>query len=231
MSIETIYETLRSAGLTHAGACGLMGNMKAESGMKANIAQRGMTAMSDEQYTAAADAGTISFEYDSVGYGLCQWTFWSRKAGLLKFARAYGVSVGDEAMQVSYCIRELTEEYPSVWRILTTGTDIDACSDIVCTQFERPAVNNLEQRRSYAREFDLRFRGAPDPSAVAQAPAAPLPGTQDDEQDIPQDPSILMLQAILCYNGYETPITGLRSRAFYEKLREFTDDVIRMGGG
>ena len=56
MSARDIYAKLIAAGLTHEGTCGLMGNMQAESGMKSNIVQRGMTALSDEEYTAAAAA-------------------------------------------------------------------------------------------------------------------------------------------------------------------------------
>ena len=112
MSIKTIYKALIDAGLTPEGACGLMGNMMAESSMKADIAQRGMTALSDEQYTAAADAGTIDFVHDAVGYGLCQWTFHTRKAELLAFARARGVSVGDETTQMQFCLRELQKDFP-----------------------------------------------------------------------------------------------------------------------
>lgn len=158
MSTQTIYQALKLAGLTSEGACGLMGNMKAESGMKANIAQRGMTAMSDEEYTAAADAGMINFVKDSVGYGLCQWTYWSRKQGLLDFAKAKHVSVGDEDMQVQYCLKELGE-YPGVLSVLQTSTDLKRCSDIVCTDFERPAVNNLDQRYSFALEFYNMYAG------------------------------------------------------------------------
>lgn len=158
MSTQTIYQTLKLAGLTTEGACGLMGNLKAESGMKSNIAQRGMTAMSDEEYTAAADAGTINFVKDSVGYGLAQWTYWSRKQGLLDFAKAKHVSVGDEDMQVQYCLKELND-YPGVLSVLKTSTDLKRCSDIVCTDFERPAVNNLDQRYSFALEFYNQFQG------------------------------------------------------------------------
>ena len=104
MSNRTIYDALIAAHLTPEGACSVMGNMRAESAMKSNIAQRGMTTMTDEQYTAAADNGTINFTSDSVGYGLCQWTFHTRKAALLAFAHAKGVSVGDEAMQVQYLV-------------------------------------------------------------------------------------------------------------------------------
>ena len=39
MSGMSIYGALVRAGMTAAGACGLMGNMQAESGMKSNIVQ------------------------------------------------------------------------------------------------------------------------------------------------------------------------------------------------
>ena len=158
MSNQTIYQALKLAGLTSEGACGLMGNMKAESGMKSNIAQRGMTAMSDEEYTAAADAGMIDFVNDSVGYGLSQWTCWSRKKGLMDFAKTKHVSVGDEDMQVQYCLKELND-YPGVLSVLKTSTDLKRCSDIVCTDFERPAHNNLDQRYNFALEFYNQFSG------------------------------------------------------------------------
>ena len=54
MSGMSIYGALVRAGMTAAGACGLMGNMQAESGMKSNIVQRGMTALSDGEYTRAS---------------------------------------------------------------------------------------------------------------------------------------------------------------------------------
>jgi len=160
MSNKTIFAILRGAGMTAEGACGLMGNMMAESGMKANIAQRGMTSMSDEQYTAEADSSIIDFTRDSVGYGLCQWTYITRKAALLSFARNRGVSVGDENMQVQFCLRELQQDYPMLMLKLCTSTDIDECADRVCDQYERPAVNNYPVRRQYARDFFNQFCGS-----------------------------------------------------------------------
>ena len=88
MSNKSIYTALRAAGMTAEGACGLMGNMMAESNMRSNIAQRGMTSLSDAEYTRRADAGTLDFVHDAVGYGLCQWTYFSRKQNLLAFARS-----------------------------------------------------------------------------------------------------------------------------------------------
>ena len=207
MSIKTIYKALTDAGMTPEGACGLMGNMMAESAMKADIAQRGMTALTDGQYTAAADAGTIDFTHDAVGYGLCQWTFHTRKAELLAFARARGASVGDETTQIQFCLRELREDFPGVWRVLTGSKDLYECARIVCIQYERPAVNNVDARHAYAQRFLCQLRDEPDPVPV------------------PPDLSVLVLQAVLRGNGYEVEADGRKSAAFFEKLREFTADM------
>ena len=51
MSAQTIYDDLRKAGMTHEGACAMLGNMQCESSLKPNIAQRGMTNPTDAQYT------------------------------------------------------------------------------------------------------------------------------------------------------------------------------------
>ena len=76
MSAQTIFISLINAGMTPAGAAGAMGNADAESALRANNAQDGMTSLSDEAYTAAVDNGTYArFTSDSVGYGLFQWTY------------------------------------------------------------------------------------------------------------------------------------------------------------
>lgn len=150
MSAKTIYDRLINAGMTETGAMAMLCNMYAESGLKANIAQRGMTKLTDEQYTAAADAGTINFVNDAVGYGLCQWTFWSRKKWLLEFCRERGVSAGNEAAQVEFCIAELKTDYPSLWQYLCSTGDLYTAVDRVCREYERPAVNNVDTRYGYA---------------------------------------------------------------------------------
>lgn len=153
MSGMSIYGALVRAGMTAAGACGLMGNMQAESGMKSNIVQRGMTALSDGEYTRRADAGEPDFIRDGAGYGLCQWTYWSRKQALLRFARERGVSVGDEGMQVEFCLSELCGEYPALRRFLCETQDVRAAAERVCREYERPAVNNVDARAAYAARF------------------------------------------------------------------------------
>lgn len=133
------------------------GNMMAESGMKANIAQRGMTSLTDEQYTAAADDGTINFARDGVGYGLCQWTYPTRKAALLKWAKTFGLSVGDEAMQVQFCLKELEKDYPELLDYLRTAKLFSEAAARICTEYERPAVKNIITRTDFANELFMQY--------------------------------------------------------------------------
>lgn len=229
MSNRTIYEALRAAHLTAEGACGLMGNMMAESTMKANIAQRGMTGMSDEQYTAAADNGQINFTDDSVGYGLCQWTYHTRKRALLAFARNCGVSVGDETMQVKFCLRELQQEYPMVMLTLCTSHDLYQCTVDVCTKYERPAVNNIDARYRFAQEFYNEFCGS---GALAAEHAAQAQATQptqltDEQKARFWDLKIAMIQLVMSADGYwsKDNLDGYKSAEFISALRQYTEDM------
>ena len=190
MSYESdreIYLLLIEGGLTPAGAAGSMGNMYAESTLKSNIAQRGMTNLSDEAYTAAVDTHDHGAEYafihDAVGYGLCQWTYYSRKDALLDFAKSKGVSIGDAKMQGEFYLHEL-QSYPGVLYVLTTSDDVKQCSDIVCTEFERPAVNNLDARYRYSMEFYEKFSGVSIPGLTEPSNE---PIYQHDYQEQPSE--------------------------------------------
>lgn len=160
MSYLTMYNSFRAAGMTHAGACGMLANIRAESDGISNIVQRGMQNLSDDAYTAEFDMFPTAKIRDGTGYGLCQWTFWSRKQALYDFAKLNGVSVGNEKMQVQFIIKELkTAEFLSIWKYLCSCTDALKASDMVCTQYEKPAINNLKTRQTYAATFDHDFKG------------------------------------------------------------------------
>ena len=218
MKTKEIYDILRSGGLSHAGALGMIGNMMAEAGpsLPSNIAQRGKTKLSDAQYTAAADNGLIDFVHDAVGYGLCQWTYHSRKQGLLNYARQQGVSVGDGVMQVNYALKELREEYGGIYGVLCNSTSIDDCADVVCTQFERPAVNNLADRRISAHQAEAQL-----------GENTYTPPIKDPVQaTFPPDPSIVMLQLVMQFNGYwDSRPDGHKSKEFFDKLKKFAEDM------
>ena len=156
---EKIYNFLKAQGFTNAGAVGTMANIKAESaGRPDNLQNTGekKLGMTDAEYVAAVDAGTYTnFVRDSHGFGICQWTYWSRKEGLLNCAKARGVSIADLEMQLNFLIEEL-KEYKTLMKLLKTTADMKAASDAFMTQFERPAdqSNTAKNRRaSYAAEF------------------------------------------------------------------------------
>lgn len=48
---------------------------------------------------------------------------------------------------------------------------------------------------------------------------------QEPAPYFPPDLSVMMLQTILCGNGYNVPITGYKSAEFFSVLREFVDDM------
>ena len=216
MSAKTIYDRLRSHGMTIAGACAMLGNMQAESGLKANIAQRGMTTLTDDEYTRQADSYAISqakFVHDAVGYGLCQWTYWSRKKALAEYAHDIGKSVGDEAMQVDFCVGELKASYASLWSFLCTTEVTYEATSRICTEYERPAVNNINARYGFAQKFQSEL-------ADGAAPAT-------DDRDV--DYVILALQSCMAHDGYwpKNRLDGVKTRDFCDKLLEYAQDVGR----
>ena len=84
----------------------MMGNLFAESALSPinlqNTYEKKLR-YSDSTYTIAVDNGTYTnFIKDSAGYGLAQWTFWSRKQNLLNYAKSKGVSIGDLNMQLEF---------------------------------------------------------------------------------------------------------------------------------
>ena len=177
MSNQSIYNMLRTAGMTKEGACAMLGNMAAEAGMRSGNAQD-VYGVVDEDYTAATDAGANSFVTDSIGYGLCQWTLASRKQKLLNYARMQGVSIADESMQVNFCIKELRDDFPDIWQTLTTSHDLLQCTQLVLKVYENPEIKNLGTRMDYAKQAEAYF----DSNLPAQD-ACPIDGPCDQEKE------------------------------------------------
>lgn len=183
---KEIYDALIAGGMTPAGAAGMMGNYRGECAMKSNNLQNTGNSklnMTDAEYTAAVDNGTYTnFAKDGHGYGLAQWTYHTRKAALLAFARQMAKSIGDSMMQVAFTLHEL-KSYPAVLKVLTTTKSVKEASDIVLTQFERPWViiygtdeekeAAKNKRAAFAQEFYDKF-------AVKDEPAAPSIPEQEE---------------------------------------------------
>lgn len=160
-----IWKYLIDKGLSECGAAGLMGNLHAESALMPNNLQNTYSkklGMTDAEYTAAVDSGTYTnFVRDSAGYGLAQWTYWSRKEGLLAFAKAAGKSIGDLGMQLDFLWKELSESYTSVLRTLRSAKTVREASDVVLTKYERPAnqSESVQKKRAQYGETFLEKHG------------------------------------------------------------------------
>ena len=144
MSSKIIWDFLKREGFSDFGVAGLMGNLDAESALRPNNLQDTYSrslGLSDAEYTAKVDNGTYTnFVRDSAGYGLAQWTYWSRKENLLNYAKSKKKSIGDLEMQLEFLVQELKTSYKnSVYNILVNATTVQQASDVVLMNFERPA--------------------------------------------------------------------------------------------
>lgn len=163
---EKIWRYLKSAGLNDFGVAGLMGNLFAESGLNPKNLQNTYEkklGMTDEEYTAAVDSGSYSnFVKDSAGYGLAQWTYWSRKDALLASCKAAGASVGDMDAQLNFLLKELSVGYSGLLSTLKSAPSVREASNAVLLQFERPANQGQsvqEKRASYGQAYYDKFAG------------------------------------------------------------------------
>lgn len=151
---QKIWNFLVDKGCSKAGCAGLMGNLYAESGLRPNNLQNyyeSTLRFSDDTYTAAVDSGAYTnFVRDCAGYGLAQWTYWSRKAALLEFAQAAKTSIGDLETQLNFLWKELAG-YTTVLSTLKTATTVKVASDIVLTRFERPADQSASAKTKRAK--------------------------------------------------------------------------------
>lgn len=133
-----------------------MGNLYAESGLNPKNLQNSYEKklkMSDEEYVAAVNKGKYSkekFVNDSAGFGLAQWTYWSRKQALFEFCKARNESIDSLSTQLDFLYQELTTSYSQVLKILTTATTVLEASNAVLLKFERPSDQSITMQNKRA---------------------------------------------------------------------------------
>lgn len=157
---EKIYNFLYGRIKNAFGVSGLMGNLFAESGLVPTNLQNSFEkklGYTDDTYTTSVDNGDYTnFVHDSAGYGLAQWTYWSRKENLLLFVRSRNQSIGDLESQLEFLYQELSTGYKAVLTKLKAAKSVREASDVVLTQYERPADQSesvKEKRASYGQKY------------------------------------------------------------------------------
>ncbi len=160
----------------HYGVAGLMGNLNAESALRSNNLQNSYEkklGMADAVYTTAVDNGTYTnFVKDSAGYGLAQWTYWSRKEALLKYAQSKNKSIGDFDMQLDFLWKELSESYKGVVTDLKNAKSVLEASNSVLTKFERPADQGTSVQKKRA-EYGQKYYDKYAPKTEDTTPTTP----------------------------------------------------------
>lgn len=154
------------------GTAGMMGNLFAESSLRPENLQNTFEkrlGMSDTQYADAVNNGSYTnFVHDSAGWGLAQWTFWSRKDGLQKLMKQRNKPIYDLNTQLDWLWQELNTSYKGTLNIIKNATTVQQASDEVLVNFEHPgAVDDPNkvgkvkaQRLEYSMIFYNRYSGS-----------------------------------------------------------------------
>lgn len=145
VTIQYIWDYVANACGNEYGTAGLLGNIQAESGIIPFRLQGDFTSGYTKSitYTNNVDTGTYTenqFVHDSKGYGLAQWTYYSRKQNYYDWVQSRGGSIGSAENGVSFLVHELQTSYPSVWQTMVNATNIKTVSDKVLHEYENPAV-------------------------------------------------------------------------------------------
>lgn len=169
------------------GTAGLMGNLYAESGIIPYRLQGDFTSGYSRSiaYTNNVNSGVYTetqFVNDSKGYGLAQWTYYSRKQALYNKWRSGGYSsIGDMSLGCDFLIDELSTSFTGVLAVLRSATSVREASDIVLHQFENPAQQGPDveaYRASLGQGYYDRYAGG--------GPTPPIP----PDPPTPTQPSI-----------------------------------------
>lgn len=171
------------------GVAGVLGNMQAESYVCPFIKQ-GDTPPSQKSvdYTKSIDNGYVSesdfynYKINGGGYGLCQWTWWTRKQALYRaWKNGHYDSISNLTLQTSFLWSELTgtvgyNDYATIGERLKNATSIMQASNIMLKEFENPknqGTDVQQLRATYGEYYYQLMHGS-------QPPPEPEPPSGDD---------------------------------------------------
>ena len=249
---QLIYKILRNAGITEAGALGILGNWQAESGCEPGRLQNDFSSFrtASKDYTARVMSGAISrdqFARDQKGYGLAQWTYFNfqtgqgRKLALYDFWKKSGKALDDVTMQVAFAMHELTTEgqYATLLQILKTTDDLWTATDKVCRIYEQPYYCNVDERFRYAKEIMAEIDLAGTVSNLETTTDGEPDEPETDDEGIPVQqtwpprtidahcsgwPEVWLLQSLLKCRGYNLLVDGIWGSLLTDKVKQFQQE-------
>lgn len=226
---QTIYNRLRSHGITEAGALGVVGNFWCESNCEPYRLQGDFSTYrtASHIYVQSVTNGSLSrdqFSCDSKGFGIYQLTYHTRKRGYYNFWKESGKALDDAELQVDYAIKEMESDYPQLLAFLKSTTDIFTACSRVCREFERPAVNNIDARFAAAKriqgEIDLDGGGDVDPTPVVDHGL----NLRTIDRNCSGWDETFLLQDILRLRNYDVSVDGQWNEDLVNVVKEFQKD-------
>lgn len=233
---QQMYNRLRQAGMTEAGALGVLGNWECESNCEPFRVQNDFspTRTASRIYVQQLESGVMSvdqFATDQRGFGAAQWTYGPRKRNMYSEWKASGRPIDSVEFQVDFAVAEFKRDFIPDWRLLCSTSDIYEATKAVCYRFENPAVKNVDARFQAAKriqnEIDLNEWRSSTPS----------PEPQNDDVEPHDDHvketeywpprmicagmngyDVMVLQAVLKARGYINPYIDGEFGTYLEKL-------------
>lgn len=189
-----IWNRLMDEFHNEVGVAGLMGNLYAESGCTPyacqptrpydvcityinNVNSHAISKYNFVNYGCSTTGGVANVQ---LGFGLAQWTYYTRKDGLYDYMFANGNDISDLENQIAYVIEEISADQ-TMYDLVATSTDINAVSDYILVHYENPEDKSLEVkklRRGYSVDIYNEYNGTtpiepPDPQPPS--PDTPIP--------------------------------------------------------
>lgn len=201
--MPTIWNSLMAEFNNEYGVAGLMGNLYAESGCTPYACQPTRPYNVCMDYINDVDNQTIT-EYEFVhygcsasggvatvqlGFGLAQWTFYTRKQGLYTYMFNNGNSIADLNNQIDYMISEISADQP-LYDAIANATSVSDASDYVLIHYENPsnksdAVKTV--RAGYGQDIYDQYAGTTPvepPSPQPPSPDSPIPPYKSTVQKV-----------------------------------------------
>lgn len=155
---KQIYKFFKAKGLSDIEIAAIMANFKEESGYMPNNLQNSYNnslGVDDATYTAMIDSGKYTKNdfsgsgHRHGGYGLAQWTYYTRKQGLYDLAKAQNSSIGSLGTQLDWAWQELQPYLGG----LSRQTDLAGATNYIMKEYEKPANQDPSIRIASAQDI------------------------------------------------------------------------------
>ena len=127
-NIEKAFNFFIQKGLKPYQSAGIVGNLKAESGVTPGL----------HQIIAGEPRRIDDDPIPDRGYGIAQWTTPDRQDGLINYAKSKNKKPSDLDVELEYVWKELTTDYGSTLKKIKNSSTLREASDYTLIEYESP---------------------------------------------------------------------------------------------